>query len=76
MVNLIQNGEETKMIRKIQDDKKSTIGYLFMNGASPNSWSFKMQGIMALPSCEIEYIATLYAACQALWMEMLLEKFI
>lgn len=45
-----------------------------MNEASPISWSFKMQGIMALSSYEIEYIATSYATCQALWMEMLLEE--
>ena len=29
---------------------------------------------MALSSCEAEYVAASYAACQAAWIEMLLEE--
>jgi len=57
-----------------RDDKTSTICHLFMIGAAPISWSSKKQGIVALSPSEAKYVATSYAACQALWIEMLLEE--
>ncbi|GAU22886.1 hypothetical protein TSUD_376970 [Trifolium subterraneum] len=57
-----------------QDDKKSTAGYLFMLGGALICWSSKKQGIVALSSCEAEYVAASYAACQAVWIEMLLKE--
>ncbi|GAU44417.1 hypothetical protein TSUD_100640 [Trifolium subterraneum] len=57
-----------------QDDRKSTAGYLFMLGNSPISWCLKKQGIVALSSCEAEYVAASFAACQANWIEMLLSE--
>jgi hypothetical protein len=57
-----------------QDDKKSTAGYLFMLGGALICWSSRKQGIVALSSCEAEYVAASYAACQAVWIEMLLEE--
>lgn len=43
-----------------QDDRKSISGYLFMLGASPISLSSNKQGIEALSSCEIVYVAASY----------------
>ncbi|WJX39555.1 DNA helicase [Trifolium repens] len=57
-----------------QDDRKSTAGYLFMIGNAPISWCSKKQGIVALSSCEAEYVAASFAACQANWIEMLLSE--
>jgi hypothetical protein len=57
-----------------QDDRKSTAGYLFMLGNSPISWCSKKQGIVALSSCEAEYVAASFAACQANWIEMVLSE--
>ena len=57
-----------------QDEKKSTAGYIFMIEGAPISWSSKKQSIVALSSCEAEYVAASYAACQAAWIEMLLEE--
>ncbi|GAU44851.1 hypothetical protein TSUD_112250 [Trifolium subterraneum] len=45
-----------------QDDKKSTAGYLFMLGGALICWSSKKQGIVALSSCEAEYVVASYAA--------------
>jgi hypothetical protein len=56
------------------DDRKSTAGYLFMIGNAPISWCSKKQGIVALSSCEAEYVAASFAACQAYWIEMLLSE--
>ena len=57
-----------------QDEKKSTAGYIFMIEGAPISWSSRKQSIVALSSCEAEYVAASYAACQAAWIEMLLEE--
>lgn len=57
-----------------QDKRKSTIGYTFIIGGASISWSSRKQGIMDLSSCEAEYVAASYAACQSLWIEIMLEE--
>ncbi|XP_017417647.1 secreted RxLR effector protein 161-like [Vigna angularis] len=44
-------------------ERKSTSGYMFMLNGSPISWCSKKQPVVALSSCEAEYIAGSYAAC-------------
>ncbi|XP_050883926.1 secreted RxLR effector protein 161-like [Lathyrus oleraceus] len=56
-----------------QDEKKSTANYIFMIESASISWSSRKQRIMALPSCEVEYMDVSYATCQVAWIEMLLE---
>jgi len=55
-----------------KDDKKSTVVYGFVIGNAPFSWSSKKELVIALSSCEAEYIATSMTACQAQWINMLL----
>nr|KYP32045.1 Retrovirus-related Pol polyprotein from transposon TNT 1-94 [Cajanus cajan] len=55
-------------------DRKSTTGYVFMLGDAPISWCSRKQSVVALSSCEAEYIAASMGACQALWLETLLEE--
>lgn len=38
------------------------------------SWRSRKQGISVLLSCEVEYVAASCAACQASWIEMLLDE--
>jgi hypothetical protein len=45
-----------------------------MLGGALVCWSLKKQGIVALSSCEAKYVSTSFAACQAVWFEMLLEE--
>jgi hypothetical protein len=59
---------------RYQDNKKTNSSYLFNNGAASISWSSKKQKIVVLSSCEVEYVAASYAACQALCIEMLLKS--
>lgn len=56
------------------DDRKNIAGYLFMFGKAAISWSSKKQGVVALSSCEAEYIAASLAACQGVWIQMLLSE--
>ncbi|XP_019438931.1 PREDICTED: uncharacterized protein LOC109344628 [Lupinus angustifolius] len=53
-------------------DRKSTTWYLFMLGNSPISWCSKKHDVVALSSCEAEYIAACMASCQSLWLDTLL----
>lgn len=57
-----------------KDDRKSTTGYVFKFGTSPISWCSKKQSVVALSTCEAEYIAAAMAASQALWLEALMEE--
>ena len=56
------------------DDRKSTYGYLFQLHGAPISRTSKKQPVIALSSCEAEYIAGSFAACQAVWLEELLKE--
>jgi len=55
-------------------DRKSTSGQVFLLSGSPISWSSKKQTVVALSTCEAEYIAACSAACQALWLTTLLKE--
>lgn len=57
-----------------RSDRRSTTGYLFKFLNAPISWCSKKQPVVALSSCEAEYIAVSYAACQALWHESLMKE--
>jgi hypothetical protein len=50
------------------DNRKSTTGVLFFHGRSPVSWQSTKQRVVALSSCEVEYIATATTACQGVWL--------
>jgi hypothetical protein len=54
------------------DTSKSTSGTLFFLGKCPISWQSVKQQVVALSSCEAEYIAATTAATQALWLARLL----
>lgn len=82
---LMPNQQNTRICAKVcsyfdsnwaddQNDRKSIIGNSFMLGSTPISWSLKKWKIVAPSSCETEYVATLYVACQTLWLEMMLEE--
>ncbi|GAU46952.1 hypothetical protein TSUD_281870 [Trifolium subterraneum] len=47
-------------------DKRSTSGYVFKFQNAPVSWCSKKQSVIALSSCEAEYVAGSLAACQAI----------
>lgn len=56
------------------DDKKSTTCHIFYLGNSPITWSSTNQEIVALSSCEAEFMAATKAANQAIWLQELLGE--
>jgi hypothetical protein len=54
------------------DDRKSTSGSMFLLGTSLVTWGSQKQRVVALSSCEAEYIASANAACQGIWHSRLL----
>jgi len=55
-------------------ERMSTYGYLFRYLDAPISWCSKKQKVVALSSCEAEYVVASKAACQSLWLEVVLEE--
>jgi hypothetical protein len=56
------------------DDSKSTSDMIFFLGDNAATWNSQKQRVMALSSCEAEYIAGIRAACQAVWLRRLMEE--
>jgi hypothetical protein len=54
------------------DTSKSTTGILFFLGKCPISWQSVKKQVVAMSSCEAEYIAASTASTQALWLARLL----
>ncbi|XP_073033839.1 secreted RxLR effector protein 161-like [Primulina eburnea] len=55
------------------EDRKSTSGYVFSLGSAVISWCSKKQATTTLSSSEAEYVAATSAACQAVWLQRILE---
>jgi hypothetical protein len=56
------------------DTRESTNGTLFFLGNCLISWQSIKQRVVALSSCEAEYVAATTAATQAIWLAQLLSK--
>lgn len=55
------------------DDRKSTSGYVFLFSSGAISWSSKKQPIVSLSTTEAEFIAAASCACQAVWLQRVLD---
>eukprot|EP00253_Pinus_taeda_P025828 PITA_25828 len=53
-------------------DRKSTSGGIFSIGLTAVSWYSRKQRYVALSSAEVEYMAAILAACEAIWMRKIL----
>ncbi|KAJ0978704.1 hypothetical protein J5N97_014178 [Dioscorea zingiberensis] len=53
------------------DDRKSTTEVAYFLGGNLVTWVSQKQKVVALSSCEAEYIAATTAACQGIWLNRL-----
>ena len=58
----------------MSDARKSISGYVVICGGGPISWSSKQQAIVALSTCEAEYIACTHSARQIIWLRSLFAE--
>jgi len=56
------------------DDRRSVSGYIMECGSAPISWSSKQQSIVALSSCEAEYLSCTHAARHVIWLRSLFSE--
>ncbi|XP_043809735.1 secreted RxLR effector protein 161-like [Manihot esculenta] len=56
------------------DDRKSTSGVIYFLGSNPITWFSQKQKVVALSSCEAEYVAATAGACQGVWIERFLSE--
>ena len=57
-----------------KENQKSTSKWFFCLGAVPIFWSLKRQTVVALSSCEAEYIALNEAGKEAIWLQIILKE--
>ncbi|XP_021315208.1 uncharacterized protein LOC110434806 [Sorghum bicolor] len=56
------------------EDRKSTTGVAYFLGKNLVTWASQKQKIVALSSCEAEYVAGATAACQGIWLSRLVGE--
>jgi hypothetical protein len=54
------------------EDRKSTTGVVYFLGKNLVTWASQKQKVVALSSCETEYVAAGAAACQGVWLSRLI----
>jgi hypothetical protein len=54
------------------EDRRSTIGFVFIIGGGAISWSSKVQLTIALSTTEAEYMANTQATKEAIWITKLM----
>ena len=56
------------------NDMKSTSDQIFFMGGLPITMNLLKQRVVALSTCEVEYIAVSLATCQSLWISRLITE--
>jgi len=58
----------------VRDNKRNTIGYVFIVSGITVSWISKLQSVVALSTMEAEYVATTKASKEMIWLQRFLDE--
>jgi hypothetical protein len=70
----VQMGYRDSDLAGDADGRKSTTCMIFFLGQSPIGWQSAQQRIVAMSSCEAEYIAAARTSCRVMWLSRLLSE--
>ena len=56
------------------EDRKSTLGYVYLLSSGAVSWSSRKQPVVSLSTIDAEFIVAALCACQAIWLKRVLGK--
>jgi len=56
------------------EDRRSTTWFVFMMGGGAISWSSKRQPTIALSTTKVEYMASMQATKETMWMTKLVKE--
>jgi hypothetical protein len=56
------------------EDRRSTIGFIFIMGGGSISWSNKRQPTIVLSTIEVEYMASTQTTKEAIWMTKFMKE--
>ena len=56
------------------DTRQSTTGYVFTVGMAAVSWVSRLMKINALSTIEAEYVATIEASKEMIWLQFFMEE--
>ena len=56
------------------EDRKNTLGYVFLLSLGAISWSSRKQPVVSISTIEVEFIAAASCACQVVWLKRVLGK--
>jgi hypothetical protein len=57
-----------------KDSRRSTTGYVFTAGGTTVSWISKLQKVVALSTIEVEYVASIEASKEMIWLQRFMKE--
>jgi len=72
--NIALQGYVAADIAGDRDNMRSTIGYVFIVGGTVVPWVSKIQSVVALSTMEAEYVATIEASKEMIWLQRFLDE--
>lgn len=72
--NTVVTGFSDSNLGGMSDDRRSTSGVVYYLNDSLISWVSQKQRVVALSSCEAEFMAATAAVCQGIWVRNVLRQ--